>query len=88
MKITRLVWDDENVGHIARHSVTPQEVEAACFSKPLVFRSKKGRYLVLGRTEAGRCLLVVVRYVGRGRGRVVTARDMTKSERRRFERGR
>jgi uncharacterized DUF497 family protein len=29
-------WDDANAGHIARHGVTPEEVEQAFANDPLV----------------------------------------------------
>ena len=45
-------------------------------------------YYVTGQTEAGRYLFVVVRYVGRGRARVITARDMEKQERSRYDKRR
>ena len=41
---------------------------------------------MLGKTDAGRYLLVVVCLLGKGKARVVTARDMTHSERHRFNR--
>jgi hypothetical protein len=31
MKIDELDWDDNNIEHIARHGVTPQEVEDVCY---------------------------------------------------------
>jgi uncharacterized DUF497 family protein len=34
-------WDERNEGHIAGHSVTPEEVEA-CFFNPYVWKRKKG----------------------------------------------
>jgi len=83
MHITALVWDDENVAHITRHSVQPTEVEGVCFGqRKVLLRAKEGRYAVLGRTEAGRYLKVIVTFPVRGRSRVITAREMTTKERR------
>ena len=98
MKITRLVWTEDRVEHIVvKHSVHPAEVEEACFpGSPdnrirleLVKSSQnKGRinniYLVFGRTEAGRYLTVVCRYVERGKMKVITAREMNKAEKLRY----
>ena len=28
--VGRLIWDPWNIGHIARHDVTPEEVEQVC----------------------------------------------------------
>ncbi|HZU36475.1 MAG TPA: CopG family antitoxin [Gemmataceae bacterium] len=35
MTIDEFIWPKERVEHIARHGVTPEEVEAVCFGKPL-----------------------------------------------------
>jgi len=40
MRIQRLLWPEERIDHIARHGVTPEEVEEACFGKPFVRRSR------------------------------------------------
>jgi hypothetical protein len=60
MLIRRLVWDSWNVAHIARHDVTPEEVEEVCHSEPVVQIGNKGRSLVFGPTLAGRMLTVVL----------------------------
>lgn len=86
MRIVHLTWDEENVLHIARHGVDPEEVEETCFNrKPLIERGRGGLYYVSGQTAAGRYLFVVVRFLGRGAARVVTARDMDHRERRRYK---
>jgi hypothetical protein len=36
--ITGFVWDDENVTHMARHGVSPEEVEETLAGAPLVLR--------------------------------------------------
>ncbi|MCI2437242.1 BrnT family toxin [Candidatus Acetothermia bacterium] len=84
--VTSLAWDDENVEHIARHRVSPAEVEQVCFAaEKVVLRAERaGRYVILGRTEAGRYLTVVVTTPRQGRVRVITARDMSDRERRRY----
>lgn len=82
MRVTGFEWDDENLLHIGRHQVTPSEVEEACWSNRLVLKARFGRYAVLGQTEVGRYLFVVVRKLERGRVKVVTAREMTETERR------
>lgn len=64
-------WDDRNAGHmLARHNVMPDEVEEAAFDGPAVWeRGRTGSYYLLSRTEAGRYLFVVVKYLGQGRAR-------------------
>jgi uncharacterized DUF497 family protein len=88
MTIDELVWPDDRVDHIARHGVSPEEVEHVCFGKPLVRRAKsQGEnpvYYVQGQTEAGRYLFCVVIRFPDGIGYPVTAREMTAKEKRRF----
>jgi uncharacterized DUF497 family protein len=92
MRIDELLWPRERVEHIARHGVSPEEFEQACFSKPLVLRAKSyGEnpvYYVLGQTDAGRYLFAVVIQFPDGKGYPVTARSMTEKEKRRYQRWR
>ena len=36
--IAGFIWDEENLGHIARHHVAPEEVEEALAAAPVVLR--------------------------------------------------
>jgi uncharacterized DUF497 family protein len=58
--VRRLIWYPVNVAHIARHEVVPEEVEAVCHGDPLVQVGKSGRFLVIGLTQDGRMLTVVL----------------------------
>jgi len=69
-----------------KHGVEEAEVHEALFGHTHVGRGRGGLYEVLGRTDGGRYLFVVVRELGGGQVRVVTARDMTIQERRRYGR--
>lgn len=61
IELRRLVWDDWNIAHIAHHGVTPEEVEAACHSEPVLYKqSYKERLMLLGETPAGRVLAIVI----------------------------
>ena len=88
MRIDEIIWPEERIEHIARHGVTPDEVEEACFGKSLVQRAKsEGEnpvYYLLGQTAAGRYLFCVVIRFPDGNGYPVTAREMTASEKRRY----
>jgi uncharacterized DUF497 family protein len=88
MRIERIIWPEDRIAHIARHDVTPEEVEEACFGDPLVLRAKaEGNnpvYYVLGQTDAGRYLFCVVIRFPDGNGYPVTAREMTAKEKRRY----
>jgi uncharacterized protein len=82
VKIENISWDQETVYHIARHSVSPEEVEEGLFNTdnpPIIMRGKEGRYLAYGKTQAGRILLVVWVFHYK-KTRVITARDLTTKE--------
>ena len=84
--IREFIWDDANEDHIARHGVTPEETEEIFVGRISVRRSCLGRYFVLGRSGTGRYLAAVIEKLGAGMVRVVTARDMSPAERRRYAR--
>jgi uncharacterized DUF497 family protein len=81
-RIRELIWDDNNIEHIARHNIYPSEVEDVCFENPVVQRSGKGRKALYGQTSAGRYLLIILGERGNGIFRPITARDMNDTERR------
>jgi uncharacterized DUF497 family protein len=86
--IDELVWDEWNEEHIARHQLMPEEVEEVVFDPGTLFlrgRKAPSRYLGMGLTEAGRYLLVVLEAFSGNRAYVITARDMTDAEKRRFK---
>ena len=92
MMIRELIWPKDRVEHMATHSVRPHEVEEVCFGQPLVLRGRtEGEnpvYYVLGQTDSGCYLFCVVIQFPDGKGYPVTARPMTKNERRRFDQAR
>jgi uncharacterized protein len=92
MTFDDFVWPQERIDHIARHGVTPEELEEVCAGKCLIQKGKsKGQspvYYVLGQTEAGRYLFCAVIRFTDGNGYPVTARDMTATEKRRFRKWR
>ncbi|MCD5397769.1 BrnT family toxin [candidate division NPL-UPA2 bacterium] len=81
-------WDERNKDkNWVKHKVSDLECEEVFFNIPLtVFPDKthsdtENRYYVLGRTNRGRFLFVV--FTRRGdKIRVISAREMTKKERR------
>ncbi len=89
MRVSRIVWTVDRVEHVATHGVSPEEVEEACFGRPLVLRAKShGQspvYYCLGQTRSGRYLFCVVIAFADGNGFPVTARQMTDRERRRYQ---
>ncbi len=86
MIIKSFIWDHFNVPHIAEHHVSPEEAEEACFNNPLILKSRQDRFYVLGRTDQGRYLTVIMELKPKSKVYVITARSMTDSERHRFQR--
>jgi hypothetical protein len=90
VEIDDIVWPQDRIDHIARHSVTPTEVDEVCFGDAFVQTTKsKGSspvYHVLGQTYSGRYLFCVVIRFPDNKGFPVTARPMTAKERHRFRR--
>ena len=90
--IADIIWLDRIVEKLAwKHNVLPSEVEEVLSGDCRVFRKEKGKvegehlYNALGKTGAGRFLSVFfIRKLG-NKALIVTARDMNKSERRRYE---
>ncbi|TDN65406.1 hypothetical protein C8E95_6893 [Pseudonocardia autotrophica] len=78
-------WTEDSETHIARHDVTPDEVEQVVNTRPRLVEPGPGDIEeVYGRTDAGRYLVVILSEAEDGRDFVVTARDLTDSERRSF----
>jgi hypothetical protein len=87
-KAKRFEWDSRNVNHIARHNVKPEEVEEVFLSRPLIRKARSGLKVAMGRTDAGHYLFVVFALKSSDVIRVITARDMSTSERRYYRRER
>lgn len=84
MIITGLIWDNWNVGHIARHAVTPEEVEAVCSSQAFTSKTYADRVRVIGSTRKGRKLTVILAPKGGDAYYPVTARPASRKERKRY----
>jgi uncharacterized DUF497 family protein len=88
---TAFEWDAGNAEkNWLRHRVSQQESEQVFFNRPLVVAEdrlhSRGelRHYALGRTDAGRLLFVVFTLRGE-RMRIISARDMTRRERKEYE---
>jgi uncharacterized DUF497 family protein len=83
MEIKEFDWDDSNIEHIARHGVTPGEVEDVAFDDdPWIRRGQRKRRYMLGYTIGGRYLFTVYVLKSQGIARVITAMDMDAKTRR------
>lgn len=88
---TEFDWDHGNAEkNWIRHRVSQSESEQVFFNRPLVVAEDdlhsqgESRYYALGRTDRNRLLAVV--YTLRGeRIRIISARDMTRRERKEYE---
>lgn len=90
-RCTGFQWDEGNVLKIwERHGVSPAECEQVFFNRPLVVASDEkhssaeSRFYALGHADTRRLLFVV--FTIRGKlVRVISARDMSRRERRIYE---
>ena len=93
MNISGIIWFDDIADKLEwKHHVSTDEVEQVLFGKPYVEFKGKGKtnpdedvYVALGRTNAGRYLLVAFILKAGQRALPLSARDQTRSERRYYE---
>ncbi len=84
-------WDEWNVQkNWEKHKVRPEECEEAFFNRALVAFDEKhsqeeDRYYLLGETNSGRKLFIVFTIRG-DKIRIISARDMSRKERKVYER--
>ena len=93
MKIKECLWLDKFVDKIIRkHNVSPEEVEQVLSKGPVIQRLDGGHakgedlFIGFGRTDVGRYLSVLLVLKKDKRALVISARDMTKRERRKYGR--
>jgi hypothetical protein len=84
-------WDIHNTDKLkVKHGVTPSECEQAFFNLPLIMgddlrhSENENRFYALGQTDTGR-LLFLVFTIREKRIRVISARDMSRKERRAYQ---
>ncbi len=84
-------WDKTNIKKIwEKHHVSPIESEQIFFKKPLFIAAdikhseEEKRYYALGCTDRGRKLFIVFT-IRKKRIRVISSRDMSKKERKEYE---
>ena len=80
-------WDQGNISkNWEKHKVTPSQCEELFFNRPLVVQTveqyspSENRYFALGKTDADRLLFIVFTLRGK-KIRVISARDMSRQER-------
>jgi uncharacterized DUF497 family protein len=60
VRVKRLVWDEWNIAHIAKHKVIPEEVEEICHNDALVQQGHTGRLLIFGLTKGNKMITVII----------------------------
>ena len=89
MTIYDLIVEPGREEHIARHAVTVEDTEEVVFGQHVVFRTRSGRYGLIGQTAAGRYLRIIVApRAERGVYGLVTASDASDADRRLYRRRR
>lgn len=86
LRINGLLFDDWNEEHIACHYIEPEEVEEVCLARPYVSKTHEGKLRVIGQTDDGRYLTIILASRGQGFYYPITERDATDSERRLYQR--
>ena len=93
MYIDDFIWLRDILEKLAvKHRVTPDEAEEVFFNRPWYrfvesgYRTGEDVYSVSGQTDAGRYLIVFFIHKLDNRALILSARDMDKKERRRYER--
>jgi len=84
MHSIEIEWDEYSIEHIWSHFVQPEDVEAVLRGRHLFQKGRQQTYYALGQSQDGRYLFVVLRRKASGRYRVVTACEMSESERKQF----
>ena len=61
VRVERLDWDTWNIEHIARHQMTPEDVEAVLWGAPVEYKqSYKNRIVIVGPRSDGLMVAVVI----------------------------
>lgn len=85
VNVRRLIWSEGNIAHIARHEITPEQVEEVCKTDALVQEGHSGRLLIIGLTKLKKMLTIIVdSEPEKGVYYVVTARAASTRERRMY----
>jgi uncharacterized DUF497 family protein len=79
-----LIWDEWNKKHIRKHKITEEEVEDAFANEFGRNDSYYYRFAVYGKTKKGRLVTIIISFKTKTKFYVVTARDMSRKERRKY----
>ncbi|MBM4402573.1 MAG: BrnT family toxin [Candidatus Cloacimonetes bacterium] len=85
ISITKFIWDKWNKEHIKIHKLKVKEIEEVRFSHFKTKETYEGRIMLFGQTKNKRLLTIVLAPKNSGKFYVVTARDMSKKERKLYQ---
>jgi uncharacterized DUF497 family protein len=93
VRIEEIIWLDAIVDKLAvKHGVQIEEVEEVLYNKPQFRYVEKGKrtgenvYMASGQTDGGRYLTVLFIHKSNNHALILSARDMSGWERKRYER--
>jgi hypothetical protein len=93
MNITGYIWREDIIDKLAwKHNIQVEEVVEVFENKPRIERLERGHrpgedlYVASGQTDEGRYLTIFFIHKKDDQALIVTARDMTKKEHRRYGR--
>lgn len=92
MRIDALYWDDNNIRHLWKRHVSPDDVEEIVFGTDgerarFLAKREGDAYKIYGETGGGRLLKMVGEFLPDGRFRIFHAMDMNDVERRKYRTG-
>ncbi len=82
--IEKLIWNKENIDHIKKHDVTREEVYQVVKKDYKNQPTYGNRLMIFGKTKTNRRLTVILIEKAKNNYLVITARDMSKKERKYF----
>ncbi len=82
--IEKLIWNKVNIDHIKKHDVTRVEVNQVVKKDYKNQPTYGNRLMIFGKTKKGRSLTVILIEKEKNNYLVITARDMSKKERKYF----
>ena len=92
MYVSDIIWLPHVIDKLNwKHQVYPEEVDEILFGKPQYRKIQKGHvpgenlYAALGQTEAGRYLIVFFIFKPSNEALILSARDMSNTERKQYE---
>lgn len=83
--IEKLTWNKWNIEHIKKHKVTKTEIDWVYKTRNIKVQSHTNRVIILGKTKERRLLSIVVSYTNPEKPYVVSARDMSRKEKRIYD---